>query len=360
MSLKLGIIGYGKMASGWHAKIPTQLPEVDLVAVHDIDPERVAAARADGYRAYDSLGDFLKDEEVNFVLVATPNDFHKPLAIAVMEAGKNVMVEKPATLSARDWEEMMAVSSRTGRVLTVHHNRRWDLDYQTAKKIISEGFIGKPHAISSTYQLWMPGRKLSGLRWRDIPEHGGGLFYDWGVHLCDQLLNLYPEDPIVSVYMQMRKIHKDYVDNFSKLEMQTRSGLLLEMNLDGYATDWLPRWRLYGDLGVATIEDFGGKLGKITTINYGAAQKNDPDGMPVEAALPVIAVKDGITSAPESELQRDSKGSAPWVELYRNLADVVDNGAELIVKPEQVLRTMKLLDAAFQSARTGEVIHTDI
>ena len=202
MSLKLGIIGYGKMASGWHAKIPTQLPEVDLVAVHDIDPERVAAARADGYRAYDSLGDFLKDEEVNFVLVATPNDFHKPLAIAVMEAGKNVMVEKPATLSARDWEEMMAVSSRTGRVLTVHHNRRWDLDYQTAKKIISEGFIGKPHAISSTYQLWMPGRKLSGLRWRDIPEHGGGLFYDWGVHLCDQLLNLYPEDPIVSVYMR--------------------------------------------------------------------------------------------------------------------------------------------------------------
>ena len=57
MSLKLGIIGYGNMASGWHAKIPTQLPEVDLVAVHDIDPERVAAARADGYRAYDSLGD---------------------------------------------------------------------------------------------------------------------------------------------------------------------------------------------------------------------------------------------------------------------------------------------------------------
>ena len=354
MSLKLGIIGYGNMASGWHAKIPTQLPEVDLVAVHDIDPERVVAARADGYRAYDSLGDFLKDEEVNFVLVATPNDFHKPLAIAVMEAGKNVMVEKPATLSARDWEEMMAVSSRTGRVLTVHHNRRWDLDYLSMKLNLSKGYIGKPYAITSAHQQWRPVKGPQ--KWRDIPEHGGGFFYDWGVHLCDQILMLDPENKVKSVYLQTKSIHRPLVDDFAKLQLTMADGLLIEVYLSTYVQKPLPRWTVYGDMGTFDIKDFGCHGGTVKSIAYEACgMQMEKEGEPVEFPIEVAQVRDGITRDDEREA-----GGAAWVELYRNLADVVDNGAELIVKPEQVLRTMKLLDAAFQSARTGEVVHTDI
>ena len=102
---------------------------VKVVAAYDIDAARVAAAREAGLRGYDKLDDFLRDEEINLVLVATPNDSHCDLVCAALAAGKHVISEKPPAMSLAELDKMIATAEAHGRIFTVHQNRRWDIGF---------------------------------------------------------------------------------------------------------------------------------------------------------------------------------------------------------------------------------------
>ena len=112
----------------------------------------------------------LADKQTDLVLVATPNDVHKELVIAALEAGKNVVCEKPVTLCSEDLKEMRAAAERTGKFFTVHQNRRWDEDYLTVKKILEEGKLGEVFRIESRVH---GSRGIPG-DWRQEKEKGGG------------------------------------------------------------------------------------------------------------------------------------------------------------------------------------------
>ena len=182
----IAIVGYGGMG-GWHAKQLLSLPEeFRLAGVYDINPERIDAAEKEGIHGYRSLEELLADPEIRTVILAVPNNFHKPLSIQAMQAGKNVICEKPVMLNAAELEEVMAVAKETGRQFSVHQNRRWDKDFLIVKKIIEDGTIGKPFYIESRVQ----GSKGIPGDWRCVKEAGGGMLLDWGVHLIDQLMYL--------------------------------------------------------------------------------------------------------------------------------------------------------------------------
>lgn len=123
MPIKLGIIGYGGMGM-WHHKNAPKVKCVDVVAAYDIDAYQVDVAKKAGLRGYDNLDEFLKDEEVNTVLIATPNDVHKDLAVASANAGKNVIVEKPVAMSMKEIDEIIEAAEKNNVVFTVHQNRR--------------------------------------------------------------------------------------------------------------------------------------------------------------------------------------------------------------------------------------------
>ena len=117
MALKIGIIGFGGMAH-WHATNASKIDGVEYVAAFDVDEKALESAEKEfGMKACHSAEELLAIPEINLVLIATPNQFHKPYAIAAMRAGKNVLSEKPATLSVADWDEMVAVSKETGKLL---------------------------------------------------------------------------------------------------------------------------------------------------------------------------------------------------------------------------------------------------
>lgn len=148
----LAIIGFGGMGS-WHAQnIMERVPELKVKGAFDIRTEALDKAREMGLYAYESLDELLSDPEVDLVTIATPNNFHKPLAIKALRAGKNVISEKPVTLNAAELEEIIAVRDETGKLFSVHQNRRWDKDYAIIKKIIAEGAIGTPYFIESRVQ----------------------------------------------------------------------------------------------------------------------------------------------------------------------------------------------------------------
>ena len=138
MKHTLAIVGVGGMA-GWHYDLIQDIEDLTVAGIWDIKEERRDYAASRQIHVYEGLEDLLSDESVDLVLIATPNDVHKSIAIQAMEAGKNVVWEKPVTLCSNDLQEMIDASARTGKFLTVHQNRRWDEDFLTVKKVLDEG-----------------------------------------------------------------------------------------------------------------------------------------------------------------------------------------------------------------------------
>ena len=120
------VIGYGGMGK-WHTEkmIRDMGERMELVGIYDIRPERCDLAKENGIHAFASREELLSDERIDFVVVATPNDMHREIAIDAMEHGKCVMSEKPVTMSSAMLDDMIAASERTGKLFTVHQNRRW-------------------------------------------------------------------------------------------------------------------------------------------------------------------------------------------------------------------------------------------
>ena len=131
---RVALIGYGGMG-GWHVKKILDGGAVELAGIYDINPVRVEKAREKNIYTYSSLEELLADKSVDIVTIATPNQLHNPLAIQAMAAGKNVISEKPVTLSSEDLQEMIDASKKYGVLFTVHQNRRWDAEYLMMKEV---------------------------------------------------------------------------------------------------------------------------------------------------------------------------------------------------------------------------------
>ncbi len=246
----LAMVGFGGMA-GWHYDLIEGMEDLSVAGIWDIKEERRAYAASRQIHVYQGLEDLLADEAVDLVLIATPNDVHKSIAIKAMEAGKNVVSEKPVTLSSRDLEEMREAAGRTGRFLTVHQNRRWDEDFLTVKKVMEEGKLGEIFRLESRVH---GSRGIPG-DWRQEKEHGGGMVLDWGVHLFDQALLLFPEVKLETVYATLTNVTNQLVDDGFTADLGFANGvhMLVEVGTSNFIS--LPRWYVLGRDGTAMIED---------------------------------------------------------------------------------------------------------
>lgn len=135
MQHKIAIAGSGGMGS-WHGELIERAENLTVAGVYDIQNSRMEYAKSGGFQTYTDFEEMLADSEAEIVLVATPNNLHKSMAIKALQAGKHVISEKPVTLNSQELMEIMKVSRETGMFFTVHQNRRWDEDYLTIKKSI--------------------------------------------------------------------------------------------------------------------------------------------------------------------------------------------------------------------------------
>ncbi|HEX2947270.1 MAG TPA: Gfo/Idh/MocA family oxidoreductase [Clostridia bacterium] len=349
MSLHLGFIGFGWMAC-YHFKYI--LPKVEGIfpaAAYDIDPERIKFAESLGLKPYSDLDSFLEDESLDVVLVATPNNTHKDLVIAALEHKKHVICEKPVALNCAELQAMTACAEKNGKVFSVHQNRRWDKDFCTVKKAIGDGLLGTPYFIETRVQgaNGIPGG------WRCEKEAGGGMLYDWGVHSIDQILSIV-DSPVAEVYAQL--LHVKYeVDDNVKVLLKFENGTSAFIEIDTNCFQPLPRWHVSGEEGTLLIQDWKCE----GSIVAGTTQEVDwsPEALD-SAAGPTRTMrprqKDAIRTLPLPVVAPD------WSEYYRNYLAVLAGTEELIVKPEQCMRVLRVLEAAFQSAEKGICVQCKI
>lgn len=345
MKHKMGIIGFGGMAN-WHRELIEDIDNLEIAGIYDIKEERNAYARSLGIRAFDSLEELLADEEIEFVLIAAPNEVHKPAAIAAMRAGKHVVSEKPVTLSSEDLQEMREVSEETGMLLTVHQNRRWDEDFRIVQKILEENRLGELFSIESRVH---GSRGIPG-DWRQLPECGGGMVLDWGVHLLDQMLLLFPGQKVKTVYASLTHVTNQLVDDGFSAELMFENGVraLVEVGTSNFIS--LPRWYVLGMNGTALIEDFD-KNGKIVA----ATGADEEDAVPVKTAAGLTKTMaprrdDSIFTEELPEVTSDIR------DFYRNVMETIEQKAESKIKLDEVARVMRLMEAIFTSAERNQVI----
>lgn len=343
--MKIGIIGFGGMAN-WHRETIAEIEGLEVAGIYDIKEERVEYAKECNLHAYNSLEELLGDPSIDLVLVATPNDLHKPIAIQAMRAGKPVVSEKPVTLSSSDLQEMMDVSEETGMYLTVHQNRRWDEDFLTIQKILDEKKLGEVFRIESRVH---GSRGIPG-DWRQEKEHGGGMVLDWGVHLLDQILMMMKDVKLKKVYASVTNVTNQLVDDgfTAILTFENKVEVLVEVGTSNFIS--LPRWYVLGQDGTAIINDWD-LHGEIVC----AAGVNEKDVVPVRTAAGLTK-----TMAPRRE-DTIHRYELPIVEsdirdFYRNVMAVIEKKEESRIKLPEVMRVMKLMEVIFEAARLNQVL----
>jgi scyllo-inositol 2-dehydrogenase (NADP+) len=336
------VVGYGFAGRSFHTYLVGLEPRLRLHGVCARDAEkRAKAATERGCKTYETVEAVLADPQVDLVVLATPHDTHAPLAIAALQAGKHVVTDKVMCLNSVECNAMISAADQAGKLLTVFHNRRWDGDFLTVQKLMADGQMGDVRWIEMSWQrygVWGG--------WRATLEKGGGRTYDLGAHMLDQALLLFPEE-VESVYTRM---HRDWpsapTESHATITLVFAGGRTIVIDV-GSMTRWAkPRFHLVGP--------------DATFIKYG----EDPQ----EPAM----VAGDIDTAREPEANfgklytgqtKTGHGATPvptlpgrWRSFYENVADaLVDNG-QLTVTLPQMRRLMNVVDAVFESARTGAAV----
>lgn len=348
MKKNLAIIGYGGQGA-WHANWAQKSDVVSLAGIYDIAEKRVQAAKDNGIHTYLSLDEALADPKVDIVLCATPNDVHKEIVIRALEAGKNVVCEKPVALSVSDFDDMVAAAKKAGKLFTVHQNRRFDVDYLAIRSLIRSGEIGETINIESRIH----GSRGIPSDWRCHKPQGGGMILDWGVHLIDQMLQLIPET-VTNVYCETTNITTSEVDDGFHLLLTFESGKRAIVEVGTYNFLPLPRFYMQAKSGTALIEDWQKKC-RVAKLKAW----NEKEVTPVQTAAGITK-----TMAPRDELTLDTyeidRPVSDVHDFYRNLVRAIDGKEEQLVKLPEVRRVLRVMEAAFLSAEKKEALRVTI
>jgi scyllo-inositol 2-dehydrogenase (NADP+) len=341
------VVGYGYAGRAFHTYLIGLAEGLNLYAISTRNPERQAAAAQAHPEAkiYTNIEALLADDRVDLVVLATPHHTHRDLAIAAMDAGKHVVTDKIMCMNAREAADMIEARDRNGVMLSVFHNRRWDWDYLTVKKVIADGLLGEPYLFEAGIMGYRAPRG-----WRGSKAQGGGILFDWPAHFCDQALQLVPA-PVESVFCEIkyRDTWDTNIGNYAKLLIRFANDVLYQIEVSNLSTAAKPRWYVLGDRGGLIKYGLDPQEGPMREGNIDAA-KEDP-----ENRARVYTTVDGE----RKELVIDSERGS-WKSYYQNISAVLNEGAELAVKPKEVYRVMRVYDAAMWSSETGQVVEVGI
>jgi scyllo-inositol 2-dehydrogenase (NADP+) len=321
-SFNIVVVGYGM--GRYHCGLIRQTEGLSLRGVCDLDPEKRARAEAEQeVRTYASLDEALGDPEAHVVTLATPHDTHRPLAVRAMDAGKHVVVEKVMCLTVEEADAMISARDRNGVLLTCFQNRRWDPDYRTVRQVIDSGLLGEVFHIESTIDGYgAPGG------WRRERTHGGGQLTDWGAHLIDQALRMMPPSPVDVWCRFQHRVWNTDVENVAHLIINFSNGAEFNILLSQLSRLHKPRWYILGENGSLIKETLGS--------DDRARVKTEVAGLTAEMTIP--------------------SAGGDWRDFYRNLAQALRGEAPLAVLPEEVRENVRVMEAAFRAAETGDVV----
>jgi len=333
--INVGVVGFGLAGKVFHAPFVRAVPGLKLVAI----ARRNAAPDAayPDVRFVSGVEQLLAIDEIQLVVVATPNDFHAPIARECLNAGRHVVIDKPFATSLQEAEELVTLARQRGRILTVFQNRRWDGDFKTVRKVLSSGALGRVVLYESHFDRFRPGLRGS---WHERPQPGMGLLYDLAPHLVDQALVLFGKPEFVSADLRKERDGTLVNDAFDVVFHYSRMRAYLRATAIAAAPG--PRFWICGTEGTFT------KYG-LDPQEDAMKQGGDPMakgwGEEPEPQWGKLVTADNTQTVPT--LAGDYRG------FYENVRDAILGVSPLEVTSEQALEVMRALDLAERSSSAG-------
>jgi predicted dehydrogenase len=326
---------------------------MSVAAIVTGNPERQLRAHQDYPAAaiLSSAGQLWRDPSLyDLVVVATPNRSHLPLGIAAMNAGLPVVIDKPISTSVSSAEQLIATSERTGKLLSVFQNRRWDNDFLTVRRLLDADLdlLGPITRFESRYERYhaTPRQDV----WRELPgeEEAGGLLFDLGSHLIDQALQLFGQPARVYAEVEQRRPGA-LVDDDTFVAIRFASGVHAHLWMSVVARILGPRMRISGLRG--TYEKWG--LDPQEDALRTGMRPGDP-GWGLEPHE-----KWGRLSTDISGIHIDGPVEmlpGAYEQFYMLLRNALVTGGPPPVDPKDAVTTLRVIEAARQSAHNGEVV----
>ncbi|MCC7262202.1 MAG: Gfo/Idh/MocA family oxidoreductase [Candidatus Latescibacteria bacterium] len=341
---KVVVVGYGFAGRCFHTYLVGLASQLQLYGVVSSRPEaRVQIQSQLGVKVFARFEEVLADPAVDLVVLATPNDLHASQAIQALEAGKHVVTDKPMSLSTAEADAMIAASRKSGRLLSVFQNRRWDGDFLTVRQVMAEGLLGEVFSMELCWgQYGLP------RGWRSQQQHGGGKFMDLGAHLLDQALQLVP-GPVEWVYARFfAQGWQTDVEDHALCLLSFASGVEVQICTSSLARRPRPRWYVMGTKGTLIKEGVDPQERAMIAGQIDAAREEP-------AQYPRLWVE---TAGRSSEVVLEPVPGR-WRSYYENIAEAINDPAKLAVTPESVRRVMALIEAARASAASGQAVRPE-
>ncbi|MEI6210431.1 MAG: Gfo/Idh/MocA family oxidoreductase [bacterium] len=329
--IQVGVVGYGGAFNMGRAHFnEMQAAGMTPLAVAEVDPERLAVAAKEfpGIETYRTVEEMLRKSSVTLVTLITPHNTHAPLAMKCLKAGRHVVAEKPMAVTTAECDAMIAAAKRAKVVLSTYHNRHWDGIILGALAQIRSGAIGDVVRI----EMEMGRLSKPGDWWRSSKSISGGILYDWGVHLCEYILQMVDSD-------------------IAEVSGYTWSGV------------WAGQTKWKKD----TNEDEGQVVIRFTSGAWATIQITSLDARPNQPWCKVVGTKGTLTpdwwnsevTTLDGDKRITTQSPTPQSQghlFYQNIADHLVKGAKLVITPEWSRRPIHILDLACRSAKAGKAM----
>ncbi|KWI88777.1 oxidoreductase [Burkholderia ubonensis] len=336
--LRIGLMGFGFAGATFHAPVIAASGRTQVAAIATGQPDRARAAYPDA-RLVADLDALLALDDIECVVIATPNDTHFPLARQVLDAGRHVVVDKPVTLTSDEALALARLANARSRVFAPFHNRRWDGDFLTVRRVVESGELGRITYVTSHFDRFRPQVRV---RWREEAARGGGLLLDLGPHLIDQALALFGLPDTVSATVKTRRDNGSAPD-FVHVQLGYPDK---DVALHASALSAIEpaRFTLHGTRG--SYQKFG-----LDTQEDQLKAGLTPDDVEFGGGNPpgVLRVLDGDVETERPVPTLDGQ----YAEFYCALAASIREGAPFPVTPQDAVDVMTIIELAAQSEHEG-------
>lgn len=344
--IRTGICSYGMSGKLFHAPFIESHPGFELVSIVERNREE-SKERYPKARIIRSVDELLKDDSLQLIVVNTPVQTHFEYVKAALNAGKHVVAEKPFTITADEAVELDQLATARNLILSVYQNRRYDGDYRAIKKVVEERLLGEIREVEMRFDRFRPG--FSGKQHKEGGLPGAGILHDLGAHLIDQALQLFgwPE----SVFADLRILREggveanDYFEvllYYPSLRVRIKSTVIARESYYAYV--------LHGMKGSylqqrSDLQEEQLLAGVVPTIESWCPPSPVPDGL--------------LHTEIDGEVIRKTQTSTPgnYMGYYDDVYHALTGKASNPVPAKGAIRSMRIIDAAQQSAKEGKLIN---
>ena len=342
--IKVALASFGMSGQVFHGPLLKVHPEFEVLQIL----ERSKKLSANLFPDAEIVRDFnkiLENKETELVVINTPDALHYEMAKQAINAGKNIIVEKPVTQKSWQAEKLVKLAREKGVLFTVYQNRRWDGDFLTVKKVLEQGNLGRLIEFESHFDRYRTFIKPD--TWKEEGDEYVGVLHNLGSHMVDQAYVLFGKPELVDARLKIVRRGGKVADYYDiRLEY---TGFSVILKCSYLVKDPGPRYSIFGEYG--TFHKWGidnqeekMKSGKLPVgDNWGTEPEKEWGTLTYE--------KDGLEFQGKVQTIPGNYNA-----FYDNIFDVLRNGAELAVKPEEATEVLKILEACLESNRKRKAI----